>query len=105
MLGSVYSKVMGTQQRDRVFTLTTPGDFDLSIDELWPDGDAPENPTAEDVKGLIEKCGGILQIIRDWDLLSRSDYEVRETTLSPEARAKLERAMGLAQQQELRLDR
>lgn len=48
----------------------------LGIDQLWPDGDAPENPTAEDVLDLIEECGGAEMIIRDWNLpLEVSVYE------------------------------
>lgn len=40
----------------------------LTEKELWPDGDGPENPTEEDVKKLIEKHGGIANIIKDWNL-------------------------------------
>ncbi len=40
--------------------------FDLS--EIWPDGDAPENPTAADVAKVIEQCGGLRRVLRDWDL-------------------------------------
>lgn len=40
----------------------------LSVDEIWPDGDAPENPTADDVAQVIEQCGGLRAVIRDWDL-------------------------------------
>ena len=41
---------------------------DLSISDLWPDHDEPENPTTTDVETLIEQCGGILRVITDWDL-------------------------------------
>lgn len=40
----------------------------FSIEQLWPDGDAPENPTVKDVLELIEDCGGLGQIISDWNL-------------------------------------
>lgn len=43
-------------------------DETLSIAELWPDGDAPPNPTVGDVEALIEKCGGVVKIMRDWSL-------------------------------------
>jgi hypothetical protein len=47
----------------------------LSVEQLWPDGDAPENPTADDVKALIDKCGGI-DIIEDWNLADDFDIDV-----------------------------
>lgn len=51
----------------------------LDADQIWPDGDAPENPTADDVRGLIENEGGILQVIDDWNLAGYSPgYEVDE---------------------------
>jgi len=48
----------------------------LEIDELWPDGDAPENPTTRDVEILIEQYGGILTVLRDWGLWEDLDFEV-----------------------------
>ena len=54
-------------------------DVTLDEDELWPDGDAPENPTADDVRELIEAEGGIVQVIDDWNLASRhTGYDVDE---------------------------
>ena len=41
---------------------------DLSIDELWPDGDAPDDPAEEDVEDLIEACGGWGRVLVDWNL-------------------------------------
>lgn len=38
----------------------------LSLDEIWPDGDAPENPTAKDVIDIVEKCGGAREVLGDW---------------------------------------
>lgn len=51
----------------------------LDEDQIWPDGDAPENPTADDVREVIEAEGGILQVIDDWNLAGYSpEYEVEE---------------------------
>jgi hypothetical protein len=33
----------------KVFTVTLHAEYRLTVDEVWPDGDAPENPTVEDV--------------------------------------------------------
>lgn len=48
---------------------------DLTVKELWPDNNGPENPTREDVLALIKQCGG-LQIIHDWNLGTDFDIEV-----------------------------
>lgn len=34
--------------------------------ELWPDGDAPDVITEQDVLDLIEKDGGPSRVITDW---------------------------------------
>lgn len=52
-------------------------DIELKESEMWPDGDAPENWTEDDVKTLVAQCGGPLRVLRDWDLdglLSLSIY-------------------------------
>jgi len=52
----------------------------LDIDDIWPDGDAPENPTVKDVLNVIEVCGGPRDILRDWfldDYLTLDVYEVK----------------------------
>ena len=33
----------------KLFTVTLHAEYMLTVDEVWPDGDAPENPTAKDV--------------------------------------------------------
>lgn len=43
-------------------------DAQLDKDELWPDVDAPENPTVKDVVKLIRQCGGAKRIIEEWNL-------------------------------------
>lgn len=58
------------------FTLTYSIMVDFSVDELWPDGDAPENPTADDVEGLIDSCGGWPRIISDWNLNEDATWSV-----------------------------
>lgn len=45
-------------------------DVELDLDELWPDGDGPANPTTSDVAALIARCGGIAPVIDDWNLIS-----------------------------------
>lgn len=50
----------------------------LTEDELWPDGDAPDNPTVSDVRKLIDENGGPEAIIGDWNLPLRFNvYEIK----------------------------
>jgi hypothetical protein len=53
------------------FTVVVDGDFPLEIDQIWPDGDTPENPTPEDVAAVMRKCGGRLSVLLDWSLEPR----------------------------------
>ena len=42
----------------------------LSVDEIWPDKDAPKEPTAQDVVKRMQDYGGSArQIIEEWNLL------------------------------------
>lgn len=48
----------------------------LSVDEVWPNGDAPENPTAQDVVNAMRESGGYPgAVMTDWGL-SPSEIEV-----------------------------
>ena len=43
----------------------------LTIDEIWPDGDAPENPTAVDVLRQLQATGSntnVLDALSAWNL-------------------------------------
>lgn len=55
---------------DRLDTVTIDieGTFDLSIDQVWPDG-APETFTADDVMALLRERG-LHNGLRDWELLT-----------------------------------
>ena len=50
------------------FTIHLETEVSLTLDQLWPDGDVPENPTVEDVYGLIKQCGGGEQVLSEWAL-------------------------------------
>jgi hypothetical protein len=52
-----------------VFYFEWGGAADLDVDEIWPDGDAPENPTVADVMAQIQKSGSTPRsVARDWNL-------------------------------------
>jgi hypothetical protein len=41
---------------------------ELTVSDLWPDGDAPDNPTTADVRQLIREYGGIYNVLGEWNL-------------------------------------
>ena len=65
------------------FRITYTIDVTLSENDIWPDGDAPENPTAEQVAALIRKEGGFPKIIDEWNLddgFNKYNFDVTEET-------------------------
>lgn len=52
----------------KTFRVEIDGMVDLTVEEVWPDGDAPENPTVGDVAKRIRNYGSPDRVIRDWNL-------------------------------------
>lgn len=50
------------------FTIHIDGDFVLDLEQIWPDGNAPDEPTAEDVVKVLESCGSLFSVLNDWCL-------------------------------------
>jgi hypothetical protein len=48
------------------FTITVGDEGVLTVDEIWPDGDAPENPTVDDVIAVVRKSGSGRTFASDW---------------------------------------
>lgn len=44
------------------------GEVRMSIEEVWPDGDAPENPTAKDVAIKMRREGTVATLLSAWNL-------------------------------------
>lgn len=40
--------------------------FDLALADVWPDGDAPERPTAQDVLAVMRRSSTMRQWLHDW---------------------------------------
>ena len=59
---------MSAEKKREGFNFTISSDCWLSIDDIWPDGDAPDNPTVDHVHAVIEQCGGAKVVIREWNL-------------------------------------
>lgn len=43
-------------------------DIDLTVSDVWPDGDAPEVITAEAVRDVMQGAGPRARVIADWGL-------------------------------------
>lgn len=52
----------------KAFYLEWGGNASLTIDEIWPDGNAPESPTRDDVIAEMQKAGSVYSLCRDWNL-------------------------------------
>lgn len=61
----------------RTFTISLEVSESLTVDEIWPEGDAPENPTVEDVRRALfgSKHKSVLTALEDWGLLSQLRQE------------------------------
>lgn len=66
------------------FTFEFSGAVTLSVDEIWPDGDAPENPTLQDVLKQINETGNfgssVSILLNDWGLEEHLLITIRDRT-------------------------
>jgi len=60
------------------FGFSISAELSLDVEEIWPDGDWPEDPTVDDVPKVIAQCGGKMRILHDWDLDSDLDLTVSD---------------------------
>lgn len=67
----------------KTFHFEFAGDHDLTVSEIWPDGDAPENPTTEDVIARVkDSCWSVRHLITDWNLGCSVYIDGRNSELS-----------------------
>lgn len=64
-----------------MFSVGVENDFGMTVDEIWPDGDAPENPTTEDVLERMATYGSLFRLIREWSLDADLDVTVNGRSL------------------------
>ena len=51
----------------------------MTVDEIWPDGNAPQNPTEEDVRKAFMSCGrNVFQTAEDWGMTQGAELDVRK---------------------------
>ncbi len=53
-----------------VFTFQVGHSVELTVDQIWPDLDGPDAPTAQDARNSVERYGGAEAVLRGW-LLDR----------------------------------
>lgn len=53
---------------DHKFFISAEYDGEFGLEQIWPDGDAPENPTAEDVAAVMRQSGGIQTWMMEWNI-------------------------------------
>lgn len=51
------------------FTISIEGHFTLDKDEIWPNGDAPEDPTLDDVRAVVPT--NVEDLVSEWNLHPR----------------------------------
>lgn len=63
------------------FKVQFDGSVEMTVDEVWPDGDAPENPTAKDVAIKMRRTGTVASLLSEWNLDSYLDVYVDDEVL------------------------
>lgn len=58
---------------DQVFYVSITADYALTVDDVWPDGDAPGNPTSGNVRELLRAGGDKFRVLSDWGM---DDFDV-----------------------------
>jgi len=74
------ANVTDVPKKKKTFFFNIEVDDTFELDDLWPDGDAPENPSLDDVVKLIQKDGGPDRVAEDWNLLEGLAITVSDET-------------------------
>ena len=53
---------------ERRFRVTIRDEYYLTESEVWPNGDAPPNPTASDVAEEMGAGGSVERVLGDWNM-------------------------------------
>lgn len=67
------------QHAMKSFTIEINMSESLKVDQIWPDGNAPENPTVEDVKALFFKDRDVHRTCEDWGFqITKGDVTITD---------------------------
>lgn len=70
-LDAIYERVTGTaKEPQRKFVISFP-EVELGVDDIWPDGDAPDDPTPEDVIDVMRRAHRAhpMTVTHEWRLI------------------------------------
>jgi hypothetical protein len=63
------------------FNVSVSGLYQLDESEIWPDGDAPTNPTPEDVaKAMAKSASSLARMLHDWSMEDDLEATITEVT-------------------------
>jgi hypothetical protein len=70
-----------SREKPILFSFSFSGDVVLTPEQIWPDGDGPAHPTADDVRALLDKLYGdnpypVPQIIHEWGLTDALQLDI-----------------------------
>lgn len=51
-----------------IFYLRLEVDAVLRVEDIWPDGDAPADPTVDDIRAVLHAAGHPLEVADDWGM-------------------------------------
>jgi hypothetical protein len=62
--------------KSEIISITIQTEIDFTVDDIWPDGNAPEDFDAYDVKAALESYGSKYELLELWGLLNDLDVTV-----------------------------
>jgi hypothetical protein len=66
------------------FNVTLSGNYFLDEREIWLDGDAPANPTPEDVaKAMAKSASSLARMLHDWNMEDDLEITIVESNHAP----------------------
>lgn len=60
------------------FTISFEFSDVFDYDQIWPNGNAPENPNTKDVLDVIRKEGSFTNFINNWNLTDAIDLSISD---------------------------
>ncbi len=76
LVGRAIKEARGESEQS--FIISFPS-IELTVSEIWPEGDAPENPTRDDVLAVMQEPGATpISIAWSWELIDTLYVEAEE---------------------------
>jgi len=72
------------EKEEKLFLITFSGGVSLSTKAVWPDGDAPKNPTDADVAATMRGYGTKWHTLHEWNLTDDVQVSVGDEIVWPE---------------------